>query len=166
MREVSTATPQAARAGTLFHPPSMASVLTRLRTITPTSERRWGRMTAHRMVCHLSDAFRGALGDRPALSVATPLSRTVLRWVALTLPAQWPKARIATLPEADQELGGTPPTEFLADRAELERLIERFVARAPELEGHEHAIFGTLSRAEWGRWGYRHLDHHLRQFGA
>jgi hypothetical protein len=31
--------------------------------------------------------------------------------------------------------------------------------------GH-HPLFGPLTRAEWGRWGLRHADHHLRQFGA
>jgi hypothetical protein len=33
-------------------------------------------------------------------------------------------------------------------------------------EGHAHSFFGRLSRTEWLRWGYLHMDHHLRQFGV
>ena len=33
-------------------------------------------------------------------------------------------------------------------------------------DGHVHSFFGTMSGAEWGVLQYKHLDHHLRQFGA
>ena len=29
-----------------------------------------------------------------------------------------------------------------------------------------HPLFGRMSEAAWLRWGYLHVDHHLRQFGA
>jgi hypothetical protein len=29
-----------------------------------------------------------------------------------------------------------------------------------------HPIFGKLSQGDWLTWGYRHVDHHLRQFGV
>ena len=32
--------------------------------------------------------------------------------------------------------------------------------------GHVHGFFGSMSGAEWGVTQYKHLDHHLRQFGA
>ena len=44
--------------GTLLHPDARAEILRRIEALTPESERRWGRMTAHQMVCHLSDACR------------------------------------------------------------------------------------------------------------
>jgi hypothetical protein len=28
-----------------------------------------------------------------------------------------------------------------------------------------HPVFQKMSAAEWGRWAYRHVDHHARQFG-
>jgi len=46
----------------------------------------------------------------------------------------------------------------------MQRLfIERVKGGA---EGAAHPLFGRLTTAEWGRWGYRHMDHHLRQFGV
>ena len=38
--------------GTLLHPDARAEILRRIEPLTPESERRWGRMTAHQMVCH------------------------------------------------------------------------------------------------------------------
>jgi Protein of unknown function (DUF1569) len=69
------------------------------------------------------------------------------------------------VPEADQEIGGTRPTDFSRDLDELRRLIHRFEGAAARLSG-EHPLFGTLSPTEWGTFSYRHADHHLRQFGA
>jgi hypothetical protein len=43
-------------------------------------------------------------------------------------------------------------------------LIQRFNGAEAQLSGH-HPLFGALSAAEWGRFSYRHADHHLRQFG-
>ena len=50
-------------------------------------------------------------------------------------------------------------------RAELLTLMSRFGAAPESLRAATHPIFGTMSKTEWGRWGYRHVDHHLRQFG-
>jgi hypothetical protein len=33
-------------------------------------------------------------------------------------------------------------------------------------DGNVHRFFGRLTGAEWGVTQYKHLDHHLRQFGA
>ena len=86
-----------------------------------------------------------------------------MRFVALQLPFPWPHG-VKTRPDVDQERGGTRPGDFAADVAELIRACERFAAGGATPESHY--LFGRLSAEEWGRWGYRHMDHHLRQFGA
>ena len=149
---------------TLARPRDKAEILRRLRTVRPEHRRRWGRMSAHQMVCHLSDALRMAIGHK-AVSPATGLfQRTVLKWTCLYAPLPWP-AGIATRPEIDQQHGGTRPVDFEADRAQLEALLERVTART-SFGGQAHPTFGVLSDTAWLRWGYLHLDHHLRQFGA
>jgi len=88
------------------------------------------------------------------------VSRSILRWVALHTPLAWPKG-VKTIPEADQEQGGTKPADWDQDLAELIRRIDAF----KPVEGHPHPIFGPLTENEWHVWGFRHADHHLRQFG-
>lgn len=149
----------------LARPHDRAAVLTRLRQLRPDTARRWGRMTAPQMVCHLTDSFRGVLGERSSGDPSKPAPRwrqLIVRFVALYLPVRWPRG-MKTRPAVDQESGGTPPGVFADDVVELTRVCERFATeRTPR---QAHYLLGDLSAAEWARWGYRHMDHHLRQFG-
>lgn len=122
-------------------------------------------MTVQQMVCHLSDGYRSAAGERSVPFQGSLLQRTVFRWVALHTSLKWPKG-IKTIPESDQEVGGTRPIEFERDKAELKRLVQAFAAAEATLGERRHALLGNLTTWEWGRWGYRHADHHLRQFGV
>lgn len=152
------------RMNTLFDPNVRSSVEGRLRSLAPDSRRRWGRMTPHEAICHLSDGFRAALRQKTLAPVPGRL-KPVMRFIALTLPVHWPRG-IKTFPEVEQGVGGTPPAEFERDRHELLSLIARFCAARPDELAPEHPMFARMTRAHWGRWAYRHLDHHLRQFGA
>jgi len=152
--------------GTFFDPRDRAALEARLEELTPEHRGRWGRMSAHQAVCHLADSFAAVLGDRELTAPEIPwyVRTPVARCAALTLPLPWPKG-VHTAPEMDQEAGGTPPEDFERDRARLHAAMERFAAR--DGTGLEpHVVFGTLTRGEWGRWGYRHTAHHLRQFGV
>jgi Protein of unknown function (DUF1569) len=140
-------------------------IFRRLGALRHDSVRRWGRMSAHQMVCHVSDACRMATGERPTPLAASPLPRPVMKCVALYLPLRWPPG-IATTSELDQNAGGTRPAHFDADVAELRRLLDDIAtARRSRLAGQVHPIFGRMSGSAWLRWAYLHADHHLRQFG-
>ena len=150
---------------TLAHERDRTEIARRLTTIRPDTRALWGRMSAHQMVCHLSDSFRMALGQKSARGVGGVLQRTVVKWIALYLPVRWP-TELVTVPEVDQQIGGTPPEHFAADLAELSELLQAFTTRARGGESSRHPIFGKMSSGAWLRWGYLHTDHHLRQFGA
>jgi Protein of unknown function (DUF1569) len=148
----------------LADPALRASLVARLQRLTPESPRQWGRMTAHQAVCHMSDSFRNMMSPAAISSVATPFSRTFVRWIALHSGLPWPHG-VKTRPEVDQEIGGTRPVEFVQDRRQLEALIEQFASRRCE-DLQPHPMFGRLTTREWQHWGWRHTDHHLRQFGV
>ncbi len=149
---------------TLAVPRDRTEILRRLREVRPESPRRWGRMSAHEMICHLSDSFRMAMGLKAVSETGSPLRQRTVKWIALYLPLPWPAGRIRTRPEIDQEVGGTPPADFVADLAELEAIFETVTARPRRFEWRSHPTFGPMSDAAWLRWGYLHMDHHLRQF--
>lgn len=139
------------------------SILRRIARLKPLDARQWGRMSAHEMVCHLSDSYRLTLGKK-AVSLATGfVQRTIVKWIALNAPMNWPHD-LKTRPEMEQGRGGTPPVDFQRDREDLLSLISRFCVGPLDLSV-AHPIFGPLTREEWLRWGYLHADHHLRQFG-
>ena len=150
---------------TLDRPRDAAEIVERLRRVRPDSARRWGRMSVHQMVCHLSDAFRMAMGAKRVSHATDIRLRAVVKCIALYVPVRWPPG-IVTRPEVDQEAGGTSPGEFAEDLSEVERLLMELIAQPRDFVWPTHPIFGPMSRAAWMRWGYLHTDHHLRQFGA
>ena len=146
---------------TLFDPGTRAQLLSRFRQLSPDAPARWGRMTAPRMLTHLSDQMRHTLGDAICAPIHGPLRWPVIRQLVLFwLP--WPKGRGKGPPEAFL----TQPTVWAADLQAFEILVERFVARSTRTSWPDHAIFCPMTGAGWGKFCYRHFDYHLRQFGA
>jgi hypothetical protein len=148
---------------TLLNARDRSEVLERLTHVRCEAERRWGTMSAHQMICHLSDALRAALGEKYISPANSLFMRRILKPLALWVPVPWPHG-FKTRAEMDQQLGGTPPATFAADVEDLRVLFERFCTEEGEFA--PHAMFGQLSRAERMRHAYLHFDHHLRQFGA
>jgi hypothetical protein len=151
---------------TLARERDTAEVLRRLGALRRDSVGRWGRMSAHQMVCHLSDGYRLLTGQRTTNLAASPLPRPLMKWIALYVPVRWPQG-IPTTPDLDQYVGGTPPVNFDADVAELQRLLDAISTEVSrQFHGRVHPIFGPMSESAWLRWAYLHADHHLRQFGV
>jgi hypothetical protein len=145
----------------MFDEACRRAMLARLRSLRPQAPRRWGRMSASQMVAHLTDQMHHALGDCPV--AARP---GVLRWGAVRYASiyllPWPKGRV----RGPREAFVTQPVSWADDVAALERLVERFAQRASDPRWPDHALFGRMSRRDWGVFVHKHFDHHLRQFGA
>lgn len=150
---------------TLANPGDKDEILRRLGEVRPSSQARWGKMSAPQMICHLSDAFRSSMGEKDVTRASHWIPRPLFRWAALWLPFRWPQD-FPSPREWDQEIGGTPPGKFKNDVRELCRLLDRFTRKPKDFEWTIHPYFGRLSDAEWMRLGYLHMDHHLRQFDA
>jgi hypothetical protein len=132
----------------------------RVTKLSPDRQAAWGRMSAPQMVCHLSQSLEMALGDLPVESKRLPIRYPPLKQFIVYL-APFPK-NVPTAPELLER----SPREWHADVADLARLIERVAARRGSRTWPEHPAFGRLSERAWGVLMYRHMDHHLRQFGA
>jgi hypothetical protein len=148
----------------LSHPVWKKELLTRLANVRPDTPRQWGTMTAPQMICHLSDCFLGVMGEKP---MEIPVRRSLLaltKPLVLYMPFRWPPG-VATRPELDQAIGGTPPSDFALDAARLRASIDRFTSIPRTFQFRTHPMFGEMSQRDWMRWGYLHTDHHLRQFG-
>jgi hypothetical protein len=143
-------------------PKVRAACRKRIQRLDPNAAAKWGRMTVHQMVCHLNDSFRVGMGEKYASPATSVLQRTLVKWVALRTPLRWPRG-VPTLPEIEQGRGGTPPADWSSDCAELLDLIDTF---AKYQTFALHPTFWNMSQRDWLTWGYRHVDHHLRQFGV
>ena len=136
-------------------------IVDRIRRLTSDCDRLWGQMDRSQMLAHVGDQLRMALGDLP-LGGARGMFRFALPRYLMIHVLPWPKGGA----EAPREAFTTKPTEWESDRAALLGLIERF-ANMPLSELQPvHPLFGHLKPHDIGVLSYRHLDHHLRQFGG
>jgi hypothetical protein len=122
----------------------------------------WGRMTAPQMVCHLAESLKMALGELPVASKKMPIRYPPLKQFIIYL-APFPK-NAPTAPELLARSAGS----WAGDVADLQALVDRVSARGADAlaQWPDHPAFGRLSRRAWGVLVYRHMDHHLRQFGV
>ena len=147
--------------------PSMFETATRERfqqrigRLTPQSERHWGTLSADRMVCHLSDQVRLALGQLPTRRGSGPMSFPPIRWLVIDVMPVWPHGT-----KGPVEAFRTQPAQWDSDVATLGSLLELFATRADQQDWPDHPLFGRMSGPLWGRLTCKHFDHHLRQFGA
>ena len=147
--------------GSVRDPVARSALIARVKSLTPASQRLWGRMHLTQMLAHTADQIRMALGEVEAEGVRGPFRFAPMRFLLLhVLP--WPKAKA----KAPHEAFTTPPTELESDRATLVGLIERFAATPPSDLTPTHPLFGTMSARDWDALTHKHLDHHLRQFSA
>lgn len=150
---------------TVGDPRVLQALLERLGTVRPDSLRRWGTLTPHEMLCHLGDASDMVLGARPRKTPVRDRSRPLLRWLSLWTPIPWPHGR-PTNPVLDPRVEGTRPSVFEQDLTRVIIGVKQIAAAVPGSLIPTHGLFGSMSLRDWQRWAYRHVDHHLRQFGA
>lgn len=148
-------------ARTIFNAADLNVLLQRLDRLTPDAPARWGRMTAPRMICHLSDSVGVALGEIPATFKHGHLANPVARWL-LAYVVPFPKARAETAPEMLQ----TQPTEWRADLAKARERLRAAAERGVHGSWARHPAFGDVSGKLYGVFIHKHFDHHLRQFGV
>ena len=134
-------------------------LLGRLAQLKPDSRPRWGNMNAAQMVGHLADPLLGAMGEMKVTAKSGPLSNPVLRYLIIYI-LPWPKGA-PTAPEFIH----AGPEELQTNVAKLRPVLERYAAHAAKGGLRPHPAFGDISTKDWGCLTYRHLDHHLSQFG-
>ena len=148
----------------MFQAETVNEVQGRLAQLQPESERQWGKMTAAQMLAHCALAMEWAVGDKEAPPASLPL-RVIGRAVKpFALKDDAPMKRNSP---TMKELIFTDARDFHMEQERLRGLIDRFAAGGPAgCTTQPHSFFGPLKPEEWAVMMYKHLDHHLRQFGV
>jgi hypothetical protein len=147
----------------LFVAAWVEEVKERMAQLRPDSERLWGTMNPAQALAHCSRGIELAVGDRipPRLLLGRIIGRMV-KPMALgnDEPMRRNSPTVKGLVVQDER-------DLVVERQRLRELIDRFVAGGPgECTKHPHSFFGRLTPEEWATLMYKHLDHHLRQFGV
>jgi hypothetical protein len=116
-------------------------------------------MTSDQMLWHVNQFLEASLGDVKLKAEKLKLPAPLMRFFLVYMP--WPKGA-PTHPQARAQA----EHDFEAERARCLALIDRFVKKPVDSEWPADASFGKVSGKFATQLHAKHLDHHLRQFGA
>jgi len=147
----------------LYEVTRVEEVKKRIAQLRTDSERQWGKMTPAQALAHCAVGLEWAVGDR--IPERMFLGRIIGGMVKPKVVGNdepmhrnSPTAK-GLIVQDDRDLG--------AERTRLCGLIDRFAAAGPSgCTKHPHSFFGRMTPEEWATLMYKHLDHHLRQFGV
>ena len=147
----------------MFQSATIEKVKGRIAQLRPDSERQWGKMNAAQALAHCSGGIEMAMGEiRPPRALIGRILGPVVKPIAFKEeePMRQNSPTIKSLLVTDErDLG--------REQKRLYELIDQFAAAGPQgCTTHPHSFFGKLTPEEWATLMYKHLDHHLRQFGV
>ncbi len=146
----------------LFQRQTVEEVVSRIDKLQPAAVRQWGKMDVAQMMAHCSaglDMASGRLNPPRALigRLFGPFARPILT-------NEKPFSRNSP---TDARLVVSDQRDFLREQEQLKQKLRQFHEGGEALcTQHPHPFFGPLTAQEWSRGMYKHLDHHLRQFGG
>jgi hypothetical protein len=147
---------------TIFDPSTRDDVLRRIDAVQPGSERQWGKMSAGQMFEHLARTLEMPAGRRPTNQV---FIGKLISWIFKSqFLGEKPFSRNS--PTGPEFIVKDDPS-LEAGRAKVKAMLAELCAGGEQgCDGRVHAFFGPLTGAQWGVGTYKHVDHHLRQFGV
>jgi len=148
----------------LFDAAMANQIQTRLQKLEPQSERRWGKMTPAQMLAHCAVGMQWAVDE--VVPEKGPLPTRLLGRLVKPMVFRNDDPLRENSPTA-KSLIISDERDFGKERQRLSGLIDKFAAGgAAGCTKHPHTFFGKLTPQQWAILMYKHLDHHLRQFGV
>lgn len=147
----------------LYEAPVLQECLTRLDNINADTKPQWGKMTAAQMMAHCTEILEVSNGTKELKN--TPfLARLFKGYIRKMVVNEKPYPKSTqTHPQYRQ----TSQKEFEAERNRLIQAINLFSDLfKTDASSTRHPLFGPMSMEEKGWSMYKHLDHHLSQFGV
>jgi hypothetical protein len=144
----------------LHDPGNGAAIKKRVEALRPDTTPTWGKMSVDQMLHHCNLSLAESLGEHKAERSIKGIPRTWVRWMILNGP--WGKGA-PTRP--DLYIAQGQRYDFAQEKARTLAMLDRILARSMDGEWPESANF-PMSGRHWSQLHYRHLNHHLTQFGV
>lgn len=147
----------------IFDPQVTAELIQRINQLKPESPALWGKMSVDQMLAHCCVAYEMAFTNKqpkPNAFMRLLLKAFVKKGVVSEVPY---KRNLRTAPAfiiSDRK-------NFEEEKARLIKYLEHTLSLGRDhFEGKESISFGPMTAEEWNNQFYKHLDHHLSQFGV
>lgn len=147
----------------MFDAKDVAQVIERINKLRPETQAKWGTMSVDQMLAHCNVTYdMDFTGNYPK---PNSIAKFMLKlFVKNTVVGDKPyKKNTGTAPQFKMK----GKKDYAAEKAKLIDYITKVQQLGIEhYEGRESNSFGALTGKEWNNMFYKHLDHHLTQFGV
>lgn len=147
----------------LFDPSAHTEILSRIEKLSDSSKGEWGKMKVGQMLHHCQYPLKIGLGRYNPNNKPNPMLKIMGKFFKNSLynDKPWRKG----LPTA-KGLKVVEDKDFHTEKGKLVTLINDFHQEKNREQWDPHPVFGPFTPEQWGQMQYKHLDHHLRQFGV
>lgn len=144
----------------LFTPETFSEIQNRIDQLSQNSPKQWGKMSVAQMMHHCQGPLNIML-EKNDYSLKPNLLAKLFFKKMLYNDTPFRK----NLPTA-KFLKENEPRDFNTEKEQLKSLLNAFESQSNRSEWKAHPGFGYFTKQQWGQMQYKHLDHHLRQFGV
>lgn len=147
----------------LFNNTDTENIIHRLNNLKPDAKPQWGKMKVAQMMAHCRKSIGTAMGEHviPRVPFPSNIIGSLMRKGVLG-----PKPFSRNSP-TDKTYKLKGDFDFEKEKSELTQAIRKFSGGGPACcTTHPHPFFGKFTPEEWAVFEWKHLDHHLRQFGG
>jgi hypothetical protein len=147
---------------TLFNQSDVSAIVERIEKLSPTSQRQWGKMKVAQMLAHCNVSLETAMG-------MNFMKRLFIGRIIgpLLKPTVLGKKPFGKNSPTDKSYIFTGEHDFEKEKSKTTASVNKFFEGGPSgCTIHPHPFFGKLTPEQWGVFQWKHLDHHLRQFGV
>jgi len=146
----------------IFNEPDKNELIQRIEKLTPENKALWGRMDVSQMLAHAAMGAQLANGGTKAKIL--PISFIGQFFKKSFIHTDKPFSKNSP---TSPEIKVIDAREFAKEKANLIAVVNRQYAEGHKgVTAEKHPFFGKMTAEEWGILGYKHADHHLRQFGV
>jgi uncharacterized protein DUF1569 len=144
-----------------MHDPGRGAELKRrVQALRPDTMPQWGKMSVDQMLHHVNLVLMESLGEHTPKPNIRGLPEMLVRWLIINVP--WGKGA-PTRP--DMLIPEGQHYDFEQEKSRCLTMMERFLAQPLEGRWPRSANFRMTGR-HWSQLQYKHLNHHLSQFGV
>lgn len=147
----------------IFNKTVSEAIIKRINLLNASSEPKWGKMTVDQMLAHCNVTYELVYDNKHAKP------KGFKKWMLKTFVKNFVVSE-----KPFKKNGRTAPVFLITNEKDLEKERERlnsYIIKTQELgsdyfDNKESHSFGNLTKKEWNNMFYKHLNHHLNQFGV
>jgi hypothetical protein len=144
----------------IFNPQDNQKMIARIHQLNPNSQAVWGKMSVDQMFKHCTGAINVAF-DKQEVKV-----NFLMRFLGKTLKNKIFNSEFKKNSPTAKEFIFTDQYDFETSKNDLVEAFSTFSKGTETIKISNHPFWGKMTSEDWNTLMWKHLDHHLKQFGV